>query len=210
MSLLAPQFSRRTDAALHPKIVPDNRQYVRFQIPLLGRFMRENKLEYPCRVNDISVGNAALSSPVMVRPQEKIVAYFDHLGGIEGNVERTFTGGFAMRFAITPARREKLAAQLMWLINREDLGLPDERRHERQIVLNKTTTLKISDSIVIEVRMIDLSLSGASIMTEARPHLGSEVVLGTLRARVMRHHEQGLGLQFLNIQDQESLKRHFG
>lgn len=210
MSFSNTQFARRGPVATHPKIVPDKRLHARFELQLLGRFMRENKLEYPCRVNDISVGGASLASPIMVKPNERIIAYIDHLGGIEGTVSRTFAGGFAMKFAITAQKREKLAAQMMWLINREDLALPDERRHERQIVLNKATTLKLGDGFVIEVRLIDVSLSGASIVTETRPHLGSEVVLGTLRARVMRHHEQGIGLQFLDIQDVESLKRHFG
>ena len=58
--------------------------------------------------------------------------------------------------------------------------------------------------------MLDFSLSGASVGTKARPPIGAEVHLGKLRARVMRHHEHGIGLQFLDIQDPEAVRRYFG
>jgi hypothetical protein len=60
--------------------------------------------------------------------------------------------------------------------------------------------------------VLDISISGASIGTPARPDIGTEVVLGDqkLRARVMRHHAQGFGVQFLDTQNQAALRRHFG
>ena len=66
---------------------------------LLGRFMRESKHEYPCKLIDCSVSNCTLMTPVEPEIGEKIIAYFDQLGGLEGNVVRTFAGGFAMQFA---------------------------------------------------------------------------------------------------------------
>jgi hypothetical protein len=35
------------------------------------------------------------------------------------------------------------------------------------------------------------------------------VVLGKLRARVMRHHVQGFGVQFIDIQNPAALRRSF-
>jgi hypothetical protein len=70
--------------------------------------------------------------------------------------------------------------------------------------------LKLAEGLAVQCRVLDVSLSGASIGTEARPAIGSEVHLGRLRARVMRHHERGIGLQFLDIQDPEALRRYFG
>jgi len=34
-------------------------------------------------------------------------------------------------------------------------------------------------------------------------------MLGRLRGRVMRHHEHGIGVQFVDIQEPEALRRHF-
>ncbi|MGE3229664.1 MAG: PilZ domain-containing protein, partial [Hyphomicrobium sp.] len=56
------------------RIVPDRRRHRRYALALLGRFMRANKQEYPCRLNDVSVGGASLMAPVEVELGERIVA----------------------------------------------------------------------------------------------------------------------------------------
>ena len=191
------------------RITPDRRRHKRVAVTLLGRFMRANRQEYPCKLVDISVGGASMMSPVDVTIEEKVIAYFDHIGGVEGHVVRCFEGGFAIKFNATQHRREKLAAQLTWLINRDQLPGLEERRHERIVPKNADSSLKIGD-ITVACKVLDVSISGASVGTELRPALGTEVVLGRLRAKVMRHHEQGLGLQFLDIQAPTALRRYFG
>jgi hypothetical protein len=191
------------------RITPDRRRHRRVNITLLGRFMRANRQEYPCKLIDISVGGASMMSPVSVAAEEKIVAYFDHIGGVEGTVVRNFEGGFAINFIATQHRREKLAAQLTWLINRENFPGLEERRHERIVPKNTDNSLKIGDQTT-SCQVLDVSISGAAIGTEQRPPIGSEVMLGRLRARVMRHHDRGIGVQFLDIQAPTALRRYFG
>ena len=131
-----------------------------------------------------------------------MVAFFDHVGGIEGTVVREFEGGFAFKLAATQHKREKLAATLTWLANRSELDGADERRHERIAPNSGRQQLQLAEGIVLECEVLDISVSGASIGTPARPELGTEVMLGKLRARVMRHHAQGFGVQFIDTQNQ--------
>jgi len=191
-------------------LTSDRRRHRRVALTLLGRFMRPNRTEYPCKLQDISVGGAAILAPAAVELNERIVAYFDHLGGLEGNVVRPFDGGFAMQFIATQHKREKIAAHLTFLINRDQMSGLEERRHERTIPRNSVSSLKLSEGIVIPCSVLDVSISGASIGTEARPPIGSEVLLGKLRCRVMRHHDHGIGVQFLDIQNPVALRRYFG
>jgi hypothetical protein len=202
--------SRAASPNVDARLVHDQRRHVRFRLALLGRFMRATKHEYPCKLNNISVGGASVTSPVAVEVGERIVAYFDEIGGLEGTVVRVFDGGFAMQFRATQHKREKLAAQITWLVNRGDLSGIEARRHERIEVANKSSTLKLPNGAPIPCRVLDVSLSGASIATDARPPVGSEVMFGKLRCRVMRHHDRGIGVQFLDIQDPEALRRYFG
>ncbi len=190
----------------------ENRLHARFDLPLLGRFMRPNKQEYPCMVRNISVGGAALNSPVDVIVGERIVTYLDFIGGLEGSVVRTFEGGFAIKYSATLHKREKLAAQLTWYLNRDLLDAEEARRpgHERLQAANKSMNLRLADGQAIAVAILDVSISGASIALDDRLEIGTEVKLGTLRARVMRHHAQGIGLMFLDVQTAESLRLHFG
>lgn len=209
MALQSAPLARRA-YALSTRITPDRRRHKRVSVTLLGRFMRANKQEYPCKLHDISVGGAALMSPVSVPEGERVVAYFDHIGGLEGQVVRSFDGGFAIRFNATQHKREKLAAQLTWLINRDELSGLTERRHERIVPRNGSSSLKLAEGLVIACQVLDVSISGASIGTEARPSIGSEVYLGKLRGRVVRHHDQGIGIQFMDIQNPLALRRYFG
>ena len=192
------------------RIIPDRRRYKRVHLNLLGRFMRQDEREYPCKLCDISVGGASIYSPIEVVMGEHLIAYIDQLGRIEGNITRVFEDGFAMEIKATQHRREKMASQLTWLVNRRDLKIADERRHERLAPKNDLGQLKLADDIVVQCKMLDVSLSGASIETTARPALGMDVMLGKLKARVMRHHETGIGLEFVDIQNPSALRKYFG
>ena len=210
MSASPMPFARRAQGVLN-RMAPDRRRHKRVCVEMLGRFMRENKQEYPCKLVDVSVGGAAIMSPVAVGLGERVVAFFEHVGGIEGAVVREFEGGFALRLAATQHKREKLAAQLTWLANRSDLEGVDERRHERIAPKNGLSSVQLAEGVVLTCRVLDISVSGASIGgTPARPQLGTEVLLGRLRARVVRHHPQGFGVQFIDMQSPAALKGQFG
>src|SRR6202021_3839237 len=109
----------------------ERRRFQRVKVDLLGRYMLPDRREFPCQVVNMSPGGMAIIAPVGGAPGERIIAYVDHLGRLEGHVARTFDNGFAMTIAATARKRDKLAAQLTWLANRHILGLPEDRRHGR-------------------------------------------------------------------------------
>jgi hypothetical protein len=203
-------FARRSQGLL-TRIAPDRRRHKRIAVELLGRFMRENKQDHPCKLIDISAGGAAIKpmSAIVLAAGERVVAFFDHIGGIEGTMVREFDGGFAFKLIATQHKREKLAAMLTWLANRSELDGADERRHERIVPNSGRQQLQLAEGILLECEVLDISISGASIGTPARPLLGTEVMLGKLRARVVRHHAQGFGVQFIDTQNQTALRGHF-
>lgn len=203
-------FARRSQGLL-TRIAPDRRRHKRIAVELLGRFMRENKQEHPCKLIDISAGGAAIRpmSAIPVGAGERVVAFFDHIGGIEGTVVREFDGGFAFKLVATQHKREKLAAMLTWFANRSELDGAEERRHERIVPKSGRQQLQLAEGIILECEVLDFSVSGASIGTPARPVLGTEVMLGKLRARVVRHHAQGFGVQFMDTQNHAALRGHF-
>jgi hypothetical protein len=98
--------------------------------------MLADRREFPCQVVDMSPDGMALIAPVTAAQGERIIAYVDHLGRLEGRVARIFQNGFAMTIGATARKRAKLAAQLTWLANRNILGLPEDRRHGRIVPRN--------------------------------------------------------------------------
>lgn len=206
---LQPASAPAQSGSLLVRAPADRRRHKRVALTLLGRFMRANKQEFPCKLHDVSAGGAAIMAPVEVEEGERIVAYFDQLGGLEGTVTRLFEGGFAIQLIATQHKREKLVAQLTWLINRNELTGEDERKHERISPGNTESMMKLDEGIIIPVRVLDVSISGASIGTEARPPIGQDILLGKLRAVVVRHHTKGIGVRFRDIQNPAALRNHF-
>jgi hypothetical protein len=192
------------------KIVQDRRRHRRVAVTVFGRFMRENKEEYPCQVINMSAGGMALLAPVTPNEGERIVAYLDNLGRIEGIVVRSFEGGFAARILASLYKRERIANLLTWLINQEALGLGEERKHERIVPRINASKLILPNGDVHNCRVIDVSLSGAAVACTVKPPVGTMIVLGRMRGRVVRHHEQGIAIQFVELQDPDSLARTFG
>jgi PilZ domain len=96
------------------------------KVNLLGRYMLADRREFPCQVVDMSPGGMALQAPMAGQPGERVIAYVDHLGRLEGKVARTFENGFEMTISATLRKRDKLGAQLTWLANRQILNLPED------------------------------------------------------------------------------------
>jgi PilZ domain-containing protein len=186
----------------------DRRRHQRLKLNLLGRFMLEDRREYPCQTVDMSPGSAALMTPVPGRLGERVVAYIDHVGRIDGEIVRIFEGGFAMTVNGTVRRKDQLAAKLTWLGNRNELNLTEDRAHERLTPVNPVTILRIPDGREYYCPILDLSLSGAALAIESKPPIGSAITVGKLRATVVRHFDEGIGVQFKTLQTRESIEEN--
>lgn len=185
---------------------PDRRRFQRVGVSLLGRFMLENKREYPCQLFNMSPGGAALIAPVVGEVDERVIAYIDHIGRIEGIIVRLVEGGFAMTVNATARKRDKLANQLTWLANRHELNLPEDRRHDRFIPDDSSSRIILPDGREYPCRVVDVSLSGAALAIKVRPAVGTAISLGKMRARVIRHTEDGVAVEFGNVQNIDVLK----
>jgi hypothetical protein len=190
------------------KFAQDRRRYQRVRVNLLGRYMLTDRQEYPCQVVNMSPGGMALIAPTIGQVGERVIAYVDHVGRLEGTIARTLVNGFAMTISATPRKRDKLAAQLTWLANRHILNLPEDRRHGRFTPRNPNSTLILPNGASIGVRIIDVSLSGAGIAIGAhlRPEIGAMVTLGRVPGRVVRHLEEGFAIEFTRLQHPDSIE----
>jgi hypothetical protein len=83
--------------------------------------------------------------------------------------------------------------------------MPEDRRHERVEPRNPYSRIKLPDGRTYACRVIDMSISGAAVAMQVRPALGTEVTLGRMRARVVRHFPEGVAVQFSDVQDPQQL-----
>ncbi len=187
----------------------ERRGFQRVRVKIYGRFMLEDRSEHPCQVIDMSPGDAAVRADKPGEPGERVIAYLDQIGRVEGVVTRLTDDGFAMTVIASERKREKLAAQLTWLANKHELDLPEDRRHQRVAPRNPITVLQLEDGRQYRCRILDLSLSGAAIEIDVRPALGVQVTLGSMRGQIVRHFQDGIAVEFAALQREESLEAAF-
>ena len=196
-----------TDETTSPRLARPARAYAqlpRFQrvkVSVLGRYMLADRREFPCQVLEMSPGDACVIAPVAGNVGERVIAYLDHLGRVEGTIIESIEGGFVMDVSASPRKRDKMAAQLTWLANKDILNLPEDRRHERVVPDNRHSTVVLDDGRRYNCKIIDISLSGAAIELAVRPAMGTPVTLGRMRARVVRHFQDGVAVEFASAQE---------
>ena len=181
-----------------PKIV-ERRRHQRVKVVLLGRYMLSDRKEFPCQSIDISPGGVALVAPIPGEVGERVVCYLDQLGRLEGVVARRFDTGFALCVNVPLLKREKLAEQLTWLANRQSLGMPEDRRHERIVPRNTRTSLTLNDGSRHPAKLHDVSLSGAAVLVNTPIAIGTPVTIGNTVGRVVRSFNNGIGIEFSRL-----------
>lgn len=184
----------------------ERRRFQRVRVDLLGRYMLPDRREFPCQVVNMSPGGMAVVAPVSPQIGERVIAYIDHVGRLEGVATRHFENGFASTIGATMRKRDKLAAQLTWLANRHLLASPEDRRHGRYAPRNPMTMLIMPNGVNIGCRLIDVSLSGAAVATDQRPPMGALVTIGKVQGRVVRHLDDGFAVEFVRLQHPDFLE----
>jgi hypothetical protein len=197
--------SLEADAVATP-LGTEGRRYQRVKVDLLGRYMLEDRREFPCQVVDMSPGGMAVIAPQCGKLGERVVAYIDHIGRLEGMIARIYPSGFSMSISASQRKRDKLSAQLTWLANRSILDLPEDRRHQRVATRDQTTTVRMEAGAEEKCRIVDLSVSGVAVISDNRPPIGSTVRVGKAPGRVVRHLESGFAVEFTRVQNPDILK----
>nr|WP_244606534.1 PilZ domain-containing protein [Arsenicitalea aurantiaca] len=176
-------------------------RFQRVKVSVLGRYMLADRSEYPCQVLEMSPGDALVIAPVQGAAGERVIAYLDHIGRIEGTITEIIDGGFNLSLAASARKRDRMSAQLTWLANKDILNLPEDRRHERVVPDIRHSTVVLDDGRRYNCKIIDISLSGAAIEIAVRPAMGTPVTLGRMRARVVRHFPDGVAVEFASAQE---------
>jgi hypothetical protein len=169
--------------------------------------MFADQRECPCQLIEISPGDASFVSPFMAEIGDRVVAYIDDIGRIEGVILDQTEHGFIMSISASQRKRDKLADTLTWLANRHVLNLEEDRRHLRRTPKRSDASVILPDGTTQAVRVIDMSLSGCALATDLRPPLGSPIKLGRLGARVVRHFEDGIGIEFMRLMSDAAIEK---
>jgi hypothetical protein len=179
------------------KAKAERRRFRRVPVDLAGRlFTPGDGREARCTILNLSPGGAAVNSELSPEQGTPVVLYVDGFGRFEGTVARREDNSFGVCFVCTPAKRERTAEQLTLFLNK---ALVDEsvlRRHERTHQKGFTKFTR-ADGQIVNCEVMDISVGGVSLKSEVRPPLGEFVLIAGMAGRIARHHEHGIGIEFV-------------
>jgi hypothetical protein len=187
---------------------PERRRHQRAKVTLRGRYMLADRREYVCQSIDISAGGIAILGAIKGGIGERVVAYFDKIGRVEGMVVRHFDKCFVIELSASALKRERLDLRIGWIVKREAGLVSDGRRHERVPLYKWRTNLRTADGQDNIAHIVDLSISGAAINVNAAPPLGSNVTIGDRPAVVVRHFPGGVAVIFKEPLADRDLEAH--
>lgn len=174
-------------------------------VRLSGRFLTDGLGEASCLLTAVR-GRSGHVIAAGQRPTEgaRVVLYLDLVGRIEGAVEHVHDGRFDVRIAAPPAKWLRLVQQFEMLAQLPRVAIEDLRGFRRIASESPDTTLTGAGGGTSEGRIKNLSRSGAAVLVETMFEVGELVRLGTTQARVVRHIEGGVAVQFLRLLPLES------
>ena len=179
------------------KAKAERRRFRRVRVDLTGRlFVPADSRECHCKIVDLSPGGASLECDLVLDSGTQVVLYVDGFGRLEGSIVRAADASFGVRFNCTAAKRERIAEQMILLMNSKLLDESELRRHDRTPTKGIARFTR-SDGQFVACEVMDLSVSGVSLKTDVRPPIGEFVLIGQMAGRIARHHEQGIGIEFV-------------
>jgi len=173
----------------------ERRRFRRVKVDLPGRlFLPSDNRETQCTILDMSPGGVAVTSEVVPELNAPVVLYVDNFGRFEGHVVRRDQTGFGLAFVCTPSKRERIAEQLILFLNRAPGDDSPLRRRTSQKGFAKFTR---ADGQIVHGEVSDISVTGVSLKTAVRPPIGEFVLIAEIAGRVARHHDDGIGIDFV-------------
>lgn len=193
-------------------IIERNR-FARTSAAILGRYSlasrrntRGERREFSCRTVDISCYDLAVMVPVSGPIGERVIASFNELGKLEGQIVRLNDDGFVMSLVLAEEQRERLVARILWLEMRKHLNLPDDRRHKRFVPKHPHSSVMLADGRVCDCFVMDMSASGVAVSAEIEPKIGDVLAVGKVIGRVVRIFREGFAVRFIELQDPDALE----
>lgn len=178
----------------------DRRGFKRVELKLTGRFLIGDREDHVLSTANMSCDGAFIVSSEQPGLDEQVVCYFDEVGRVVANVVRVSPDGFAVRFHTSLHKRDKLADRLTWLINRDQLGL-EEERGETRYQASGEATVNLAGGGKLQCSVTDISLTGAAFETSGKPpFVGERVTVGNLVGEVVRVAENKFAVRYVHDQ----------
>ena len=172
--------------------VADHRRSKRAGLQLRGRFMLSDGGEFRCQTIDVSVTGIAIQAHVVANLGERVIAYLDELGRIEGVVVRRGDGWFAINAQTSQSRINRIAQKIAALSGESSEALTVAPIAARI----RSATLRTDFGQDFAVQVTDETGASAKVRADVKLLPGAHVTIDGLRAVVGRDSSDGFLVVF--------------
>ncbi len=182
-----------------PPGMQERRKYQRVRLYMPGQLFNPiNESTIDCKVLDLSAGGAAVQVEGGFPLGDKFVLYVTGFGRFEGRVVLHENGVLRLAFTIGESKQNRLKDMLALFVAEGLTGVTEQRRHKREPAIGSGFIVR-ADGHHVKCDVLDVSLDGVSLRTKSRPAVGEIVNLGRSWGKVVRHHEDGVAIQFVQV-----------
>ena len=171
----------------------DRRTWRRFAVPLAGRLFAPSGAAWRCEVLELSAGGARVQAPGLPAATA-VTLYVARIGPVDAEVLEAVNGTLRLRFVANEARRGQIS-QLLDAMVQDGLARPGRARRKPRLATAGLHFVR-ADGETVACDALDLSFQGMSLRAPVRPPVGEQITIGGCQGRVVRHHDQGIVVQF--------------
>ncbi|MEM6627451.1 MAG: PilZ domain-containing protein [Pseudomonadota bacterium] len=178
-------------------LAKDRRRYRRVAYRAPAQCLSARGEEFSAMTVDLAAGGVAIAATHTMDLGEELVIYIAGIGRLAGRIARAIDKGYALSTSLVPHKREKIADQLTWLVNKDRLKLEEDRKSIRR---NAAGSVRVSyDGVISQCDVIDVSVLGIALKTQGpRPPIGAEIVVGQNAGVCARYMDNGFAVEFRN------------
>ena len=175
----------------------DRRNYKRLRMDLPGQLFNPiDGQALECRVLNLGAGGALIDCKSEHPTNLPLVLYIEHFGRFEGTVAHHSSGLIGLKFSVGEVKRSRLKEMLASFAEHGISGITHLRIYPR-FKSNGSITLARETGQSIRCDVLDISPDGISLRTEEPVPIGEVISVGKNRGRVVRHHSEGIAIQYV-------------
>jgi hypothetical protein len=175
----------------------ERRQFKRVSIAVPGKvFVPATGYEAACELINLSPAGTEIAGKFDDPLEGPVVLYAESFGRFEGQIAWQKGGKYGIKFNSTTLKQARTADQLARMNEGQAASDSATRRHRREATKSLSRFTRENGSI-IPCTVLDISTSGVSLETNVRPQTGEFILIGGMVGRVARHHETGIGIEFV-------------
>lgn len=194
--------------------VPEAVRQIRSSRPMAGRYYLEKWYRIEEQKNFLPLCETKLVTPELVRfstpfpaqLDDRAFVYVESLGLMRGVISRAMGPTSEMDIDMSPNDRSRLASRILWADMQAGFKGTDLRRFPRFEPTNPDSSITLPDGRSADCKILNISATGAAIISELRPPLSSAIILGQVHSEIRRHTDYGFAVEFRAVQDPAQLE----